>query len=232
MDPAASHQGRAGSLQAVLFDMDGTLIDTEPLWQAAEEHMMAGYGIEWTDEDQRHCHGGAAERVTNYMADRVAETGQPRPDPARFVAGFEDYMLAHIGDGVRVQPGASSLLREVHESQLASALVTSSQGVLMRAVLKSLGSRWFDVTVCADDVERHKPDPLPYRTAAEALGVDVHRCLVIEDSPTGVASAQSAGAYVVAVDHSAAFDPAERRTVIPGLDGVTLAMLRSWYDEG
>ncbi len=216
--------------QALLYDMDGTLVDTEPKWQAAERSLMAGFDVTWTDADQAHCLGGSTERVTRYMADLVAATGRPRPDPADLAQHFLDTMRSQLlADPPEPQPGVAPLLREVRESGLPTALVSSSSRPLMDAVLAAIGSQWFDVTISADDVARHKPDPLPYLQAAAHLGVDPAWCLSIEDSPTGAASAQSAGTYVVAVEHMAVIDPAPRRTVLSTLAGVDLAALSDLF---
>ena len=86
----------------------------------------------------------------------------------------------------------------------------------------------FDTTVAGDEVDEGKPHPEPYLEAARRLGVDIDECVVIEDSPTGVASGQASGAYVVAVPHLVDIPPHERRRVIASLEGVTLADLRAW----
>lgn len=217
-------------LQAVLFDMDGTLVDTEPLWQSAEREIMAGFGVPWTAADEAHCLGGSTDRVCRYMAGMVAETGQQPPDPVELAEMFLDIMLAHLlADPPQPQPGVADLLRDVHAGGLPTALVSSSSRPLMSAVLAAIGSQWFDVTISADDVERHKPDPLPYRQASAVLGVDPAWSLAIEDSPTGVASALGAGACVVAVQHLAPIDSGPRCTVIDSLAGIGLTELAGLF---
>jgi HAD superfamily hydrolase (TIGR01509 family) len=216
---------------AILFDMDGTLVDTEPLWQKAEQDLMSGFGLSWGAQDQARCLGASTARVSRYMADLVADTGQQRPEPAALAERFLDVMLGLLrADPPPPQPGVAHLLREVKDHAIPTALVTSSSRPLMSAVLTGLGRDWFDVTVCADDVPRHKPDPLPYVRAAELLGADPRRCLAIEDSPTGAAAATAAGCYVLAVEHMAPIGAAPRRTVLSTLAGVDVRWLASRYE--
>lgn len=214
----------------VLFDMDGTLVDTEPLWNESERSLMAEYGAPWTAEDNRICIGGPADRVTNYMADRVRETGQPRPDPSSFLDGFISFMIDKLtNEPLNVQEGALELLQEVSDSTLPTALVSTSPRVLINAVLANMGDHWFDYTLSGDEVARPKPDPLPYLQAAEVLGVDPRWCVIIEDSPTGAEAARAAGAFVVALTHSADFESGPRQRAIPSLAGVSLAELNAWF---
>lgn len=206
---------------AVLFDMDGTLVDTEPLWQQAETELMAGYGVEWTDADQAHSLGGSTDRVARYMVGLVEEAGGRPPTPEGLAQQFLDVMLARLlASPPEPQPGAARLLREVRDAGLPTALVSSSSRPLMDAVLAAIGSQWFDLTISADDVARHKPDPLPYVQAAQRLSVDPQWCFVIEDSPTGAASGNAAGAFVLAVEHLAVIAPQPRRVITSTLSGI------------
>ena len=216
--------------QSVLFDMDGTLVDTEPLWQSAEREIMSGYGVACTKADEAHCLGGSTDRVCRYMADLVTAAGRRPPTPEHLADMFLDIMLGQLlTHPPEPQPGVADLLREVRETGLPTALVSSSSRPLMSAVLAAIGSEWFDVTISANDVERHKPDPLPYQQACTELGVDPAWSLAIEDSPTGAASASSAGAYVVAVQHLAAIESGPRCTVVDTLSGIGVAELAAMF---
>ena len=214
----------------VLFDMDGTLVNTEPLWHAAERSLMAEYNTPWTDEDNRICIGGPADRVTNYLADKVRDTGQARPDPDTFMDGFMSFMLDKLtNEPLNVQEGALGLLQEVSDSGLPTALVSTSPRSLMDAVLANMGGHWFDFTLSGDEVERPKPDPLPYLQASATIGVDPTWCIAIEDSPPGAEAARASGAFVVALTHSADFETTPRQRAIPSLAGVSLAQLNDWF---
>lgn len=156
---------------AVLFDMDGTLVDTEPLWQQAETELMAEYGVEWTEADQAHALGGSTERVARYMIGLIEQAGSRPPTAEQLAQQFLDVMLTQLlTEPPEPQPGVANLLRSVRESGLPTALVSSSSRPLVNAVLAAIGSEWFDRTISADDVERHKPDPLPYLQAAGEAG--------------------------------------------------------------
>lgn len=217
--------------EAVLFDMDGTLVDTEPLWQQAETSLMARHGVVWSEADQAHCLGGSTDRVCRYMQRRIEEVGGVPPTVSEIAAEFLDVMLNRLtSEPPQTQPGAERILREVRESGVPTALVSSSSRPLMDAVLSAIGSHWFDLTVSADDVERHKPDPLPYLQAAAQLSVDPRWSFAIEDSPTGSASAQDSGAFVLGVEHMAVIAPAARRRVVTSLSGIGLAEMAQMFE--
>ncbi len=218
-------------LQAVLFDMDGTLIDSEELWWTAECRVMGECGSSWTRADQAHCLGGPLERVTVYMAEKAGATASPQELGGALLDTMESLLR---NDAVLWRPGAFALLRECRDAGMPTALVSASYRRLLDAVSDSVNHHpglthpAFDVTVAGDEVSRGKPHPEPYLEAARLLGVDIHRCVVVEDSPTGVASGQASGALVLAVPHVVGIDAAARRRVVPSLDGVCLADLVDW----
>jgi HAD superfamily hydrolase (TIGR01509 family) len=207
-----STQGAAGDL-AVLFDMDGLLVDSEPLWLEAETAVMARLGAGWTEADQRQLLGGSLARTVRYLLAKAAE-----PVPPEVVG---EWLMSEIAGrvrdhGVPVRPGARELLASVAAAGLPRALVTSSQRRFMDTVLASTGMR-FDVLVCAEDVSATKPDPEPYLLAAKLLDVDPGRCVALEDSPNGAASAQAAGCRVIAVPSLVPIEAAPGRTVVRSL---------------
>jgi HAD superfamily hydrolase (TIGR01509 family) len=204
---------------AVLFDMDGLLIDSEPLWLEAETAVMArlGAGVGWTEKDQAALLGGSLERTIRYLLAKAT-----RPQPPELVA---EWLMSDITDRVRrdgipVRPGARELMAEAAAAGLPRALVTSSERGFMEAVLASTGMR-FDVLVCAQDVTVTKPDPEPYLLAAKRVGVHPGDCFALEDSPNGVASAEAAGCRVFAVPSLIAIPPAPGRTVVSSLLDLT-----------
>jgi HAD superfamily hydrolase (TIGR01509 family) len=210
-------------LEAVLFDMDGLLVDTEPLWFETEADVMARLGAPWTKQDQEQLLGGSMDNTVGYL---LARATRPVP-PADVARWMTEGMLRRAAEGrVVVRPGARELLNEVAATGIPYALVTGSQRPFTEAVLASTGFR-FPVTVTGDDVARTKPDPEPYLLAAKLLDADPEQCVALEDSPNGVASATGAGCLVVAVPTLLPIPPAPRRLVVPSLSGITLATLRA-----
>jgi HAD superfamily hydrolase (TIGR01509 family) len=201
----------------VLFDMDGLLIDSEPLWLEAETAIMARLGASWSEEDQAQLLGGSLERSVRYLLSKAT-----RPAPPELIAEWlmSDIIERVRRDGVPVQPGARELLAAVRQAGLPHALVTSSERGFMDAVLAGTGMR-FDVLVCAEDVTATKPDPEPYLLAAKLVDVDPGDCFALEDSPNGVASAEAAGCRVFAVPSLVPIAPAPGRTVVRSLLGLT-----------
>jgi HAD superfamily hydrolase (TIGR01509 family) len=209
----------------VLFDMDGLLIDSEPLWLEAETAIMARLGAGWSERDQAALLGGSLDRTVRYLLGKAT-----RPAPPELVG---EWLMSDIIERVRrgdvpVRPGARELLASVATVGLPHALVTSSERAFMDAVLASTGMR-FDVLVCAEDVTSTKPDPEPYLLAAKLLGVHPGDCFALEDSPNGIASAEAAGCRVFAVPSLVPIPPAPGRTVVPSLldltasaDGISL----------
>ena len=184
-------------IEAVLWDMDGTIVDTEPYWFAAEYDVVAQHGDSWSDDHARAVVGFDLLDSGRYMI----EHGGVRLTPHEIVELMLDSVVANLKREVPWRPGARELLADVRSSGIPTALVTMSWQRFAMEVVNALPDGAFDVTVVGDDVEHGKPHPEPYLLAAERLGVDITKCIAIEDSPTGVASALSAGATVLAVPH-------------------------------
>lgn len=193
---------------AVLFDMDGTLVDSEHLWLESEIDVMRSLGADWSERDQAHCLGGPLERVAAYMAERSRTDTSPE-DVGRLLLGSIECKMRT--EPLHWRPGALDLLRECRSLGIPTALVTASWEVLVLALAARMridvGSEPFDVIVAGDHITNSKPHPEPYESAARQLGVSPDRCMAIEDSPTGVGSAVAAGCVVVAVPHIAPIDP-------------------------
>ena len=189
---------------AVLFDMDGTLVDSEGLWLQAEEAVMRELGSRWSSADQAHCLGGPVERVAEYMIERSGAL-VPVDEVGTMLLDEMEHRLR--ATPLLWRPGARELLLECRASGLPTALVSASWKRLIDAVAEhiqeDLRIAAFDVVVAGDDVQQSKPHPDPYLMAARLLGVHPEDCLAIEDSPTGVRSAAAAGCRVVAVPHIA-----------------------------
>jgi HAD superfamily hydrolase (TIGR01509 family) len=222
--PAASPAAppRRGELQGVLFDMDGLLVDSEPLWFEVECSVMARLDGRWSEADQKALIGGSLPRTVSYLLDRAARPTSREEVSRWLVDGMTSLLMSRP---LATRPGARELLAEVSAAGVPHALVTSSERPVMDAVLLRL-SVAFDATVCADDVIRGKPDPEPYLRAAELLGADPQSCVALEDSPNGVASAEAAGCRLVAVPSLVPILPRPGRLVAGSLSHVSLATLR------
>lgn len=208
---------------AVLFDMDGTLVDSEPLWEQAEVNLMRRYGSSWTREDQQVAIGGPVMRVGRYMADKAMADGHPGLTAEQVVSEvLDEFARLLAADPVPVHGGARGLLEEALDLGLPTALVSNSPRRFVESVLTTHPDLRFTVSIAGDEVEHPKPDPFPYLTAARTLNVDITRCLVVEDSPTGVASAVASGAHVLAVELMGRLDPGPRGVAVASLTGLTL----------
>lgn len=207
---------------AVLFDMDGLLVDTEPVWTIAEVELARELGGEFTPELKAAIVGTRLEVAVPTI---LRWYGGPTDDEtvARTGAWLLGRMVELFAERPLVLPGAGELLADLAAAGVPTALVSSSYRVLVDAVLAH-GLGPFALTLAGDEVLRGKPHPEPYLTAAAALGVDPTRCVVLEDSPAGVASAEAAGCAVVAVPSVAGvrFDAAPQRLVVSSLADVGL----------
>jgi HAD superfamily hydrolase (TIGR01509 family) len=205
-----------------LFDLDGLLVDSEPVWFEVERAVMAKLGGRWGPGDQEALIGGSLERTVAYLLAKAAAPPPAGPDEvARWLLdGMTELMLAQ---GVPVKPGARELLAEVAAAGIPHALVTSSARQIMDTALDVTGMR-FPVTVCSEDVRRTKPDPEPYLLAAARLGVPPPGCVVLEDSPNGVAAARAASCAVIAVP-SVPVPPGPGLVTVKSLSVVDITML-------
>lgn len=185
---------------AVLWDMDGLLVDSEPLWTVAEVDLAARLGgREWTQEIKAACIGRRLDAsVPIILAGLGVAATPPRVDEA---SAFLLRRMAELfaTDPLPLLPGARRLLDRLAAAGVPCALVSSSYRVLVDAALAALGEHPFAVTVAGDEVGRAKPDPEPYRTAAALLGVDPRDCVVLEDSVTGARAGVAAGCATVLV---------------------------------
>jgi len=228
MRPLLSHTGAdwpPGPLQAVLFDMDGLLVDTEPLWFEVESSVMARLGGEWTAADQSALIGGSMDRSVAYLNERASRPAEPDQ-----VADWLRYGMAEMLETREVEPmpGAVELVGQVRASGLPCALVTSSEPIIVDAVLAALARRAvsFDVIVSGADVTEPKPDPEPYLLAVAKLGVRPEFCVALEDSQNGVRSARAAGCVTVAVPGHAPIADLAGVHVVTSLADLDIDLLR------
>ncbi|MFE2585487.1 HAD family hydrolase [Streptomyces sp. NPDC059378] len=221
--PALGTRTAEGSaLQAVLLDMDGTLVDTEGFWWDVEVEVFAGLGHTLDDSWRHVVVGGPMTRSAGFLIEATGADIALAELTLLLNTGFE----ARIAQTLPLMPGAARLLAELSEYEIPTALVSASHRRIIDRVLTSLGPQHFALSVAGDEVTRTKPHPDPYLLAAAGLGVDPARCAVVEDTATGVAAAEAAGCHVVAVPSVAPIAPAARRTVVGSLEEVDLAFLR------
>jgi len=184
------------SLAGVLFDMDGTLVDSEKLWDVGLSALAQEYGGTLSAAARTRMVGTS---MTESMTILHEDIGQPWRDPRTSVELLEKHVKELFGTGLVWRPGAAELLDRLRLAGIPMALVTATRRHLAEVALETIGPANFGAVVCGDDVDETKPHPMPYLTAAALLGVDVRHCVAIEDSPNGVASALASGAVVLAV---------------------------------
>jgi HAD superfamily hydrolase (TIGR01509 family) len=212
---------------ALFFDMDGTLVDTEPMWLASETELMARYDYEWTANDQANCLGGPLDRVGKYMFGLAGKIQSPE----YFTQTLISLTQAHMRDGAALMEGAQELMALCDIMELPMALVSASPRVLVDAVLDNFGGHNFAISISADDVAKVKPDPEGYLAAAAALGVPIKECLILEDSATGVAAARASGGVVVAIPHRVPISECERVRIVSSLTDLSRQKLEALYIE-
>ena len=215
---------------AVLWDMDGTLVDSEGLWSITMAELAAHLGGELSAATREELTGSSLRRTVTTV---LREVGRPDDEAAVDSAGrwLLDRTSALFAAGLSWRPGAREALATVRAAGLRTALVTSTYRELTEVALDTIG-RGFDVTVCGDEVTATKPDPAPYLRAAELLGVDPARCVAVEDSPSGTASAAAAGASVLVVPSGVEVPAGERRTFRDSLEGLSVDDVRSLLAVG
>lgn len=196
------------SPSAVLFDMDGTLLDSEPLWLIAETNTMQAMGCDWDQDDQEHCLGGPVNRVVAHMRSKLSTHTADKFDSSWVEAYLMAQVLDQYGRGdIPWMPGARDLVASARALNLPLALVTNSPRAIVEGahlgIIADLGYDPFGVLVVGDEVGKPKPHPEPFQTAATRLGATPSACLAVEDSPTGVLAAIAAGCHVIAIEHLA-----------------------------
>jgi HAD superfamily hydrolase (TIGR01509 family) len=219
-----------GRPAAVLFDMDGTLTDSEPVWDEALRALAHWLGGELSASARRATLGTNVP-VSVEIVHR--DVGRPDADPVRSGEKLVAEAGARFAAGLVWRPGARELVAAVRAAGIPIALVTNTERPLVRIALGPLVEQLFDVSVCGDEVEHSKPAPDPYEKAARLLGVDPAVAVAIEDSPTGVASAIAAGCPVLVVPGAETQVPAgPGRTFADTLVGITIPDLAALLPAG
>ncbi|GGP42183.1 HAD family hydrolase [Streptomyces melanogenes] len=208
-------------LRAVLFDMDGTLVDTERAWVEVVEQVAARHGYALVGAGRTAVYGRSVEDTATMLYESL--------DVQQDVLAAElgDGFAARLADGAEPRPGALRLLSALRRERVPTALVSASPRAVVDRVAASLDGHRFDAVYGAEDTARTKPAPDPYLAAAAALGAEPSRCVAVEDTVTGVTSAEAAGCAVLAVPSMEPIAPAAGRTVLASLEEADLALLRS-----
>ncbi|WP_022875105.1 HAD family hydrolase [Glutamicibacter mishrai] len=230
--PSTSFDFNSGSEprtpQAVLWDMDGTLIDTEPYWIVAEAELVAAHGGTWTEEQGLSLVGSALPNSAKILQEAGVTL------PAREII---DLLSSQVVAGLRKEipwrPGARELLAACHAAGIPQALVTMSERSIVNELLDQLPEGTFQASVTGEEVSQGKPHPEPYLTGLRLLQevsgkeLSAEKCIGFEDSVPGIASASAAGLHAVLVPN--ATDPGDgnwRR--IDSLDGVDVEEMTRW----
>jgi HAD superfamily hydrolase (TIGR01509 family) len=180
----------------VLFDMDGTLVDSEKVWSVGLAELAVFHGGTLSEAARLAMVG---TNMTDSMRILHADLGRPELDEAASVEWLERRVIALFAEGLLWRPGAAELLAAVRDAGIPAALVTATSRHLVEVALETIGAHFFAAVVAGDDLPETKPHPAPYLRAAELIGADPIRCVAIEDSPNGIRSALAAGCTVLGV---------------------------------
>lgn len=207
--------------EAVFFDMDGLMVDSEPEWFLSEIEVTKRFGYTWLETDQVACLGGPLSKVGQYMFDKCGR----KESPEFFTQTLIDTQVARMRGNTPTMPGAVDLVRELQSHGIKTALVSASPRNIVDAVLDNLGHDLFPFSISSDDVVKTKPEPEAYLKAADRCGSNITNCLVFEDSLTGMNAAIASGAYLIGVPHLVAIEESARVRVIKSLEQLSFSKL-------
>lgn len=212
---------------AVLFDMDGTLLDSEKIWDIGLDQLAAHLGGQLSPEARASMLGSPIGLSIRLVHEDLGSDA----DPGESAAYLLDCVAAIFADDLHWRPGARELVTAVGLAGVRTGLVTSTVRRLTDVALDWMGRELFTISVCGDETPTQKPTPAPYLYAAELLDLDPARCLAVEDSPIGIASAEGAGLAVLAVPSEVPIEPGPKRVLREDLVGVDLDVLRAVHAQ-
>lgn len=216
------------NLQAVIFDLDGTLIDSEPLWARAEMNLAARYDVAWSEQDATDCFGLPLTVTTS----RILQRGVPLSIDDAINEMLTDMEHAY-SDGIPWKPGAFELLENLAQLEIPSALGTHSFQRLAKVVQRKSPEQALPVMVTGEELTQGKPDPEVFMTAAHRLRCEIQQTVVVEDSPPGAVAAEASGAAVAicppngATQNLKAYPHGPRTRFVPSLRHLTPELLES-----
>lgn len=210
---------------AVFFDMDGLMVDSEPQWFKSEIEVTNPFGYTWLEEDQIACLGGPLSRVGRYMQEKCGGTETPE----FFTQKLIETQALKMRGNTPTMPGALELVRELQSKGVKTGLVSASPRIIVDAVLDNLGHELFPFSISSDDVANTKPNPDCYLKAASMTSCEIDNCLVFEDSITGMTAATSSGAYLIAVPHLVSIQESKKVRVISSLEQLNFEKLQGLF---
>lgn len=214
-------------LAAVLWDMDGTLVDSEHYWLSSEQELAASFGKKWTEQDGLNMIGMSLYESSTIMKQQLELPASSQ----EIIDQLTNSVISKLDKALPWRPGAEQILRAVKRAGIPTALVTMSMRRNAEAVVERMGFDAFDVIIAGDQVENGKPHPEPYQKAAAALGVNIADCIAFEDSTTGLRSAEASGAVAIGIPNLVAIPELPGRIIWPTLVGLSISDLENIYQE-
>jgi HAD superfamily hydrolase (TIGR01509 family) len=210
---------------AVLFDLDGTLIDSEPYWMKSERELAQSHGANWTEADGNSLIGMSLYDSSKIIKERIGSSLEPQ----QIIDQLTSAVNQHLEREIPWRPGAKELLRLLKKNNVKTALVTMSMRRTALQVVSAIDFDAFDVVVAGDDVRHGKPHPEPYLKAAELLGVSPSECIAFEDSVTGLSSAEAAKTKAIGIPNLITIPQIDGRILWKTLEGVTMKDLKQLF---
>jgi HAD superfamily hydrolase (TIGR01509 family) len=212
---------------AIFFDMDGLMVDSEPQWFLSEIEVTQPFGYTWLESDQIACLGGPLSRVGQYMYDKCGQVESPE----FFTQTLIRVQAEKMRGNTPTMPGAVELVRNLQSHDIKTALVSASPRNIVDAVLDNLGHDLFPFSISSDDVAQTKPQPDCYLKAANISQSDISNCLIFEDSLTGMKAATSSGAFLIAVPHLVHIEESQKVRVVKSLEQLNFEILQTLHSD-
>jgi HAD superfamily hydrolase (TIGR01509 family) len=211
--------------KAVLWDMDGTLIDSEPHWLKSERDLAAKHNATWSEDDGKSLIGLSLSESSKVYKEKL----NLEISSDEIIETLTASVSNELAKEIIWRPGAKELLQELRRRKIKTALVTMSLRSMAQQVVDAMGFDAFDVIVAGDDVVHGKPHAEPYLKAAQLLGFAPEHCVAFEDSISGILSAEAAGTKAVGIPNVLTIPNREGRILWETLEGKTMKDLRDLF---